>query len=194
MKRLTILFLISVLATASGCSNRPMKDEAHQTAAISVSANDKAINSVPMRSEPQAQGASPVEREPRLDSAIASQVVAQAFERKIIRNAELRFETESPDDDQRKIATIAEKHGGFVVTSESKQNEGAGQPANLVNIVVRVPAARFAAALEEILSIGGRVVHKKISGQDVTEEYIDLEARIRTKRALEGQFLEIMKQ
>ena len=34
----------------------------------------------------------------------------------------------------------------------------------------------------------------KISGQDVSEEYLDLEARLRTKKALEAQFLEIMKQ
>ena len=42
--------------------------------------------------------------------------------------------------------------------------------------------------------MGGRILHEKSSGQDVTEEYIDLEARIRTKKALEAQFLEIMKQ
>jgi hypothetical protein len=34
----------------------------------------------------------------------------------------------------------------------------------------------------------------KTTGQDVTEEYIDLEARLRSKKALEAQFLEIMKQ
>src|SRR5262249_19768376 len=39
-----------------------------------------------------------------------------------------------------------------------------------------------------------RVLDDKRSGQDVTEEYIDLEARLRAKRALEMQFLEIMKQ
>src|SRR6185295_6582072 len=35
---------------------------------------------------------------------------------------------------------------------------------------------------------------EKVSGQDVSEEYLDLEARIRSKKALETQFLEIMKQ
>jgi len=38
------------------------------------------------------------------------------------------------------------------------------------------------------------VIPEKITGQDVTEEFIDLEARIKTQKALELQFLEIMKQ
>jgi hypothetical protein len=42
--------------------------------------------------------------------------------------------------------------------------------------------------------VGSHVRHEKTTGQDVTEEYIDLEARLRTQRALEAQYLEIMKQ
>jgi hypothetical protein len=38
------------------------------------------------------------------------------------------------------------------------------------------------------------VIQEKTTGQDVTEEFIDLEARIKTQKALELQFLEIMKQ
>src|SRR6202011_3293944 len=61
----------------------------------------------------------------------------------------------------------------------------------------RVPASQFNASVEEIRHVGGdlsKVRQEKISGQDVTEEYIDVEARIKTKKALEAQFLEIMKQ
>ena len=38
------------------------------------------------------------------------------------------------------------------------------------------------------------MIQEKTTGQDVTEEFIDLEARIKTQKALESQFLEIMKQ
>ncbi|MGH9755712.1 MAG: DUF4349 domain-containing protein [Blastocatellia bacterium] len=127
-----------------------------------------------------------------LDSAGA----AQAFVRKIIQNAEMTIETDTPNEGQRKIGVIAEKHGGFVVISESKRNEAASQnvASTVVNVVVRVPAQKFQATLDEIRAVGGRIMHDRSSGQDVTEEYIDLEARIRTKKALEAQFLEIMKQ
>jgi hypothetical protein len=116
--------------------------------------------------------------------------------RKVIQNAEMTIESDNPNEGQRKIGVIAEKHGGFVVISESKHNEAASHnvASTEVNVVVRVPAQKFQATLDEIRAVGGRILHDKSSGQDVTEEYIDLEARIRTKRALEAQFLEIMKQ
>jgi Flp pilus assembly protein TadB len=60
--------------------------------------------------------------------------------------------------------------------------------------VVRVPAPQFDAAMAQIRSTGSRVVAEKMTGQDVTEEFIDLEARIKTQKALEAQFLEIMKE
>jgi hypothetical protein len=130
-----------------------------------------------------------------LSSASSLQALSQAIERKIIRNAELTLELDSPEEAQRRIAAIAEKHGGFVVNSESRQNNGNQQtaPRISINVIVRVPAASFAEAVKEIEQTGGNVLHRKITGQDVTEEFIDLEARIRAKRALESQFLEIMK-
>ena len=37
------------------------------------------------------------------------------------------------------------------------------------------------------------VIQKTVKGEDVTEEFIDIEARLKAKRALEQQFVEIMK-
>ena len=122
--------------------------------------------------------------------------MAEAMNRKILRNAELTLETPDPASVQRKITTIAESLGGFVVTSESKQRQlrESGQQELEVNVVVRVPALQFGAALDQIRAQGARVIQEKATGQDVTEEFIDLEARIKTQKALELQFLEIMKQ
>jgi hypothetical protein len=121
--------------------------------------------------------------------------VAYAAERKIIRNANLTVEVNSPTETQRKIAAIAETLQGFVVTSEASQRaieNGAGTEV-IVNLVVRVPAAQFNQAMEQIRATGLRIVQEKISGQDVTEEFMDLEARIKNQKALEAQFIEIMK-
>lgn len=121
--------------------------------------------------------------------------MTETTDRKIIRNGELTIETDTPKDAQARIASIAESQGGFVVTSEFKQNiSGTARPTEIVTVVVRVPSAQFGATLDAIRAAGNRVIQERISGQDVTEEYIDLEARIRTQKALEQQFLEIMKQ
>jgi Domain of unknown function (DUF4349) len=124
------------------------------------------------------------------------QASAQANDRKIIRDANLTIETDSPTEGLRQITAIAENNGGFIVTSDLKQNDGGGQgrATQTVTVIARVAASRFETALSQIHSFGGRVINEKVSGQDVSEEYLDLEARLRTKKALESQFLEIMKQ
>jgi hypothetical protein len=142
-----------------------------------------------------------VERTERILPASLSQPGASpqatqqaAVERKIIRDAELNIEVAAPAEGQRKLASIAEAHGGFVVTSESRlQGEGGAQAAEVVTVQLRVLATRFDAAVAEIRAVGTRVHAEKITRKDVTEEFIDLDARLRTQRALEAQFLEIMK-
>lgn len=131
-----------------------------------------------------------------LQQAGQSQSIAEAANRKILRNGELTLEVPAPEEAGRKITSIADAVGGFVVTSESKQHETGDPPKQYleVNLVIRVPEAQFQTAFDQILGLGSRVIQNKTTGEDVTEEFIDLEARIRTQKALEVQFLEIMKQ
>ena len=130
------------------------------------------------------------------DSAASTAEAAAAADRKIIRNANLTMVVNSTTDAQHRVTSIAESHGGFVVTSESKQREAADPAQRTLDIklVVRVPAMRFGAALDQIRGLANNLREENVAGQDVTEEFIDLEARIKTQRALELQFLEIMKQ
>ena len=131
-----------------------------------------------------------------LSQADQSLSMAEAMNRKILRNAELVLEVSDPLVANRQITSIAESLGGFVVSSESRQRptEESGKQELQINVVVRVAAANFALALEQIRAQGSRVIQEKTTGQDVTEEFIDLEARIKTQKALDSQFLEIMKQ
>lgn len=127
------------------------------------------------------------------DTPINNSTQAQApIERKIIRNGELDLEVEKPSDIANKIAGIASSLGGFVVTSESQQ---IGQNATRMSVVVRVASSKFDQAMKDIRALvgEGKVLREKSSGVDVTEEFVDLQARLRAKQALENQFLEILK-
>lgn len=121
---------------------------------------------------------------------------AEAVERKIIRNAEITLEVPSTTDTQHRVASIADANGGFVVTSESKQRESADPAQRTLDIklVVRVPSTQFGATFDDIKKLASNTPQENVSGQDVTEEFIDLEARIKTQKALEVQFLGIMRQ
>lgn len=135
-------------------------------------------------------------RKVSLNQADQSQSVSEAFNRKIIKDADITLEVDSPLEIRRRVVSIAEARGGFVVTSESKQrsSDDPSQQVTDVSLVIRVPESQFGPTRDEILKLGGRVLDSKDTGQDVTEEFIDLEARIKTQVALEAQFMEIMKQ
>jgi len=201
MRFVTAFLLMAMMVVLSGCNVEERERMANDTAGQAV--KERAAESVAAAEAPQA---AKIDRGYTSDSdsvqtsmvVSASQVQAATspIDRKVIRNAELSIEVDSPTAGQSRITSIAESLGGFVVTSEFKQQDGRGQTRSgeTVTVIVRVPSTQFGAALEQIRSVGSRVIHEKVASQDVTEEYIDLEARIRTKKALEAQFLEIMKQ
>ena len=213
MRRLIQFLLLITLAASAGCSSR---QAAHQSYSDTVTPRTPTANEVQQSRQESRAVAEPGYFASRgggggggdhkssgdaqlaqvsFADAASAQAITQASDRKIIKNADLSIEVDAPKEAQARIASIAEGQGGFVVTSEFKQSgSGVSKPTETVTIVVRVPSSQFGAAVDAIRGSGNRIIQEKISGQDVTEEYIDLEARIRTQKALEGQFLEIMKQ
>jgi len=128
-----------------------------------------------------------------LDQTANNEPQPTVTQRKIIRNADLRLEANSPEETQQKIAQIAESKSGFVIETSQTSSNVQTSTRDIVNMTIRIPAEKFEEAITEIRASGSRVIQENIKGQDVTEEFIDIEARLKTQRALEAQFLEIMK-
>ena len=128
-----------------------------------------------------------------LNQAENSQPPPVAVERKIIRNADLELEANSSEESQQKITAIAESKGGFVVESKQSSSDVRASTRDIVTMTVRVPSAKFNESLDEIRRTATRVIVETIKSDDVTEEFIDIEARIKAQKALEAQFIEIMK-
>lgn len=128
-----------------------------------------------------------------LTQASSSQTDVVPIDRKIIRNAQLGIEAEKPEDIQQRITAIAQAKGGFVVSSQQSSSDPRVSVRDIVEMSVRVPADRFLETLTEIKAGPGRILKETIKGEDVTEEFIDIDARLRAKKALEQQFMEIMK-
>ncbi|MDI1241543.1 MAG: DUF4349 domain-containing protein [bacterium] len=129
-------------------------------------------------------------------SLAQAQVVQDApvnIERKVIRNADLQLETADPEEAQQKISSIADSKGGYVVESNQSTSDLQIKKRDTVTMSLRVPADRFQSALDEMRSTADTVLMETIKGEDVTEEFIDVEARLKAQKALEQQYLEIMK-
>jgi len=179
MKKVTLVAVL-FLALLNACSSSENQ--------MSSTSNTSAMPADTERAKSDAPAA-----QVSLNQAEQTQTAPVAVERKIIRNADLQLEASAPEESQQKIARIAESKGGFVVESTQSSNDAKATTRDTVTMTVRVPAAKFDEALGEIRQAAGRVIVESIKGQDVTEEFIDIEARLRTQKALEAQFLEIMK-
>lgn len=123
------------------------------------------------------------------DAAKSATPVTAGAERKIIRTSSVEMVVQHPAEAAQKITALAEKLGGYVETSNS-----GGQNATSGTLTIRVPANEFQQALTEIRNLGLRVENERVDAQDVTQQYVDQDARIRNLKAEEAGFLLILKQ
>jgi hypothetical protein len=115
--------------------------------------------------------------------------------RLVIKNASLSIVVEDPGLTMDSITRLASDLGGFVVTSNFYRIQvDGGLEVPQANITIRVPAEKLDQALEEIKSGAGQILNENISGQDVTQEYTDLESRLRNLEKAEQQLTAIMEQ
>ncbi len=115
--------------------------------------------------------------------------------RLVIKNASLSIVVEEPGKTLDAISQLAEELGGFVVSSNLYRIQvDGGLEVPQANITIRVPSEKLDQALVEIKSGAGQILNENISGQDVTQEYTDLESRLRNLEKAEEQLTAIMEQ
>ena len=61
-------------------------------------------------------------------------------------------------------------------------------------MVIRVSSDRFDQLVVDLTSVAARVEHKNIEALDVTEEYLDIQTRLKNKREVESRYRAILKQ
>ncbi len=113
----------------------------------------------------------------------------QAQEQKIIKTARLAFETQDVEATHKKIINLVSQHKGIV------QNDNSGKEYNRIfkSLILRVPTENFQQLINGISEGVAYFDQRDISRQDVSEEFVDLEARLKAKRTLEKRYLELLK-
>jgi hypothetical protein len=110
--------------------------------------------------------------------------VAAVISHMVVFTAELRLEVEDVDSALDAISIYAVESGGFVAGVSTTEGEGG-------IIAIRVPQETFYEAIREIERLG-EVKEKEVKGEDITEDYVDLDARLRNLRSQEERLLEIL--
>jgi hypothetical protein len=108
----------------------------------------------------------------------------------IIRTADLQLITKEFDKARAEMEAVLKKHRGYV--SELKVSGAAGSGRNLTS-TLRVPADQLDSTLAELKTLG-RVASESQSGQDVTSQYVDLQARLANARNTEKRLTDILNQ
>jgi len=112
------------------------------------------------------------------------------IERLVIRNAYLDLVVSDTEAALDEINGLVDELGGYVVESNVDQY----QEGLRAHVTLRIPAESLDAALERIRGLATEVRSERISGQDVTEEYVDLQSSLRHLEATEERLLEFLEE
>lgn len=127
------------------------------------------------------------------NSTSATSGTAPSSDRLVIQTAELTIVVKDVNASATAIQNMAKQMGGFVVSANIGQTYAPdGTQVPQADVVVRVPADQLDAALTQIKQGTVDVKNETRSGQDVTDQYVDLQSRLTAKQAAEDQLLKIM--
>ncbi|HUV46876.1 MAG TPA: DUF4349 domain-containing protein [Candidatus Bathyarchaeia archaeon] len=86
------------------------------------------------------------------------------------------------------VIDYTQKEGGYMVSSNISQPE----EAPFATVVLRLPSAKLKSTLDHLRTLAVKVTSENLQGWDVTDQYVDLEARLQTLEKTKAKFEEIL--
>lgn len=169
MKKYWIWALVAAMLVMTGCGARVAEE----------AAVDKGI----MPSAASGSGAS--------FSEVNQDAAAGDITPMIVYNGSLELVVSDALRAQEDVQRVIEGVNGYVVSSESYRYE---QGLITVNMRVRVPAEKFHEVMAQLRKLALEVNHDSTSSEDVTQEYVDLESKLRALEAKAARLEELMKE
>ncbi len=202
MKRTRILLSVMVCAAAllgcSGGGGRQAFAERTRTADKNLAVEAPVVTdaeisgkAAPKEADGSPQGAaadSPASSVARSPGTSAGSLANLPQERMVIKTATLAVLVKDVASAFARAIQLAETSGGYVQTC-TESDEG-GQRAD---VTIRVPPHGFIPLLASLGALG-TVTTKTISGEDVTEEYYDLDAELGNQVEVRGRLFQLLKQ
>ena len=160
MARLPLLLALLLAA----CDGAPFAPEYPASLPEPAPAEDAAAGRMPT-TEVSAQDAAP-------DTTAAP--------RRLIRRATLRLRVDDYREARAEVGTLAERFGAYVGGEQEHR-----YPGRIENtLTLRVEADRFEPMMEALLAVGREVNYRTVEVEDVTRQFVDLEARLGARHAV----------
>jgi len=109
---------------------------------------------------------------------------------KIIKTANMSIQVEEFDSSLSKIRKTVNQFQGYI----SNENESHCSYQIYNTLTIRIPKDKFDGLISQFEKLATVVDSKNVNMEDVTEEYVDIETRLKTKKEVETRYLEILKQ
>lgn len=170
-----VLVFLAVTITASGCAKR-----------ASISPGFDSVASGDIVDKGYSIGANGSESSTPISATTAEQQMV--IDRKIIFNASLSIDVIDAEKAFSDCEILIVKYGGFVAQSSLKKSDTQVVAAT----VLRVPAAKVTQVMDDLVKLG-TVTSRSSGSDDVTSQYIDIQARLKVLQAEEEQLVGFLK-
>lgn len=191
LKKMFIMSLLLVLLLA-GCSGGMSQDDSKMSA--EGDSNSASMENVSDDKIGFSEGENQV-ADAGQDSKAEDQTSQEADEtsaqRMVIFNAEMDIRVKNFEKARNALEQKAKTYNGYIVQSNSNRYDGERQSGTMT---FRIPQEHFNAFLNDAEGLSVQVNNRNVSGQDVTEEYVDLESRLKSKKTVEARLMDFMKQ
>lgn len=144
-------------------------------------------------SAPAADAAAPIAAggEDQKIKQVAAEEPKVMRERLVIYTASLSLQTNELDTAVAHAKQLVKQAGGYV-GSENLDNSSVYN-RQVCNLTFRVPKERFDAVMKGLEGLANYVENKNVQANDITEEFVDNETRLKAKRAAEDQYLQVLR-
>jgi hypothetical protein len=123
------------------------------------------------------------------DSFAMPENLENSQDKRVIKDGNLSLKVKKTEEAADQIADIAKNKNGEVF-STSFYERVKGSKSGM--IIVKVPVKDFEGTMEEIKKVATQIISENTSGQDVTEQYVDLQAQLKNKQAEEQTFVGLL--
>lgn len=123
------------------------------------------------------------------DSYTSNEKVQKNAHRKIIWNGSLQMQVKNVEEATTTITEIVKKNGGFI--SDMQTTNNATQKSNLITI--RIDRNQFQSTITSLKKEAVYLKSANIHSEDVTEEFVDIESRLKTKRDVRDRYIQVLR-